>query len=64
MQAGRINHKPNFQSIYRLAFVLLMYLLSLSNVTAQQNIRRDITLNTNWKSIADDNNNPKAYPWL
>jgi beta-galactosidase len=61
MLAVRINHKPNFQSIYRLAFVLLMYLLSLNKVIAQKNIRRDITLNTNWKSIADDNN-LKANP--
>lgn len=58
MQAGKIYHTQNYKLTCRLAFVLLVCLFNQSKVIAQS-IRKDITLNTDWKSIADDNN-PKA----
>jgi beta-galactosidase len=50
----------NYQPV--LAFFISLILAFISNATfAQQNIRQEISLNNNWHTVADDNNQ-KAYP--
>ncbi|WP_419699488.1 malectin domain-containing carbohydrate-binding protein [Mucilaginibacter sp. NFX135] len=62
MRVTETFNEQNGRLIYRLAFLFFMTLLgfNLSTVNAQQNIRREISLNANWKSIADDYNS-KAH---
>ncbi|MFC0512915.1 malectin domain-containing carbohydrate-binding protein [Mucilaginibacter angelicae] len=62
MRATETYNKQKRRLIYRPVILLFIALLdfNLPTAHAQQNIRREISLNTNWKSIADDNK-PKAY---
>lgn len=47
-------------SIYRLktqpVFLLFICLLTITSVSAQQSIRKEISLDNNWRTIADDHN--------
>jgi beta-galactosidase len=62
MEAGRICNEKGCGLSYRPVFLFLICLLwfNLNTAFAQENIRREISLNTNWKTIADDTT-PKAH---